>query len=225
MPPCGERRGRGPEVFTDMHKWTDIRRRILVNGETKRSVQRAYGIHWSTLNKVLSNTEPPGYRMAKKRPRPKLESFIDVIGSWLEADKAVNKKQRHRGKRVFDRRRKAPGDTGGYTVIKDYLRELKLKRQEVFMPLTHRPCEAQDDFGHADVFVDGKCGTSRFQSAGGLCGPHDAGATRAACSLGKFQSAWGLCGPHDGPAKGKGWGWAGFNPRGGFAAPTTRRQA
>lgn len=156
MPPRGERRGRGLEVFTDMHKWTDIRRRILINGETKRSVQRTYGIHWSTLNKILFNAEPPGYRMAKKRPRPKLEPFIDVIRSWLEADKAVNKKQRHTAKRVFDRLRKECGYQGGYTVIKDFLRDLKLKQQEVFMPLSHRPGEAQVDFGHADVVVNGK---------------------------------------------------------------------
>jgi hypothetical protein len=101
-----------------MHKWTDIRRRILVNGETKRSVQRLYGIHWQTLNKILSHADMPGYRMAKKRPRVKLAPFIDVIRSWLEADKAVNKKQRHTGKRVFDRLRKECGYQGGYTVIK-----------------------------------------------------------------------------------------------------------
>ena len=35
MPPRGERRGRGPEVFTDMHKWTDIRRRIMVKAGTQ----------------------------------------------------------------------------------------------------------------------------------------------------------------------------------------------
>lgn len=109
-----------------MHKWTDIRRRILVNGETKRSVQRIYGIHWSTLNKILSHTEPPGYRMAKDRPRIKLAPFIDTIRSWLEADKAVNKKQRHTGKRIFDRLSKECGYQGGYTVIKNFLRELKL---------------------------------------------------------------------------------------------------
>jgi transposase len=139
-----------------MHKWTDIRRRILVFGETKRSVQRLYGIHWQTLNKILSHADMPGYRMAKKRPRVKLAPFIDVIRSWLEADKAFNKKQRHTGKRVFDRLRKEHGYTGGYTVIKDFLRDLKLKQQEVFMPLSHRPGEAQVDFGHAEVVVDGK---------------------------------------------------------------------
>lgn len=51
-----------------MHEWTDIRRRILVNGEAKRSVQHIYGIHRKTLDQILSHADIPGCRMTKKRP-------------------------------------------------------------------------------------------------------------------------------------------------------------
>jgi len=58
------------------------------------------------------------------------------------------KKQRHTAKRIFDRIREM-GYEGGYTQVKEAVRELLQVKQEVFMPLIHRPGEAQVDFGYA----------------------------------------------------------------------------
>ena len=139
-----------------MDMWSDVRRRVLVRGEAKRSVQRHYGIHWRTLNKILAHSAPPGYRRSKPRKRPKLEPFIPVILQWLEEDKGVHKKQRHTARRIFNRLVKEHGYQGGHTVVKDFVREQKRTSQEVFVPLIHKPGEAQVDFGHADVVVDGE---------------------------------------------------------------------
>jgi len=139
-----------------MDMWTDIRRRVLVCGQSKRSVQRLYGIHWMTLNKILAHSGPPGYRQSKPRKRPKLEPFIPVILQWLEEDKGAHKKQRHTARRIFNRLVKEHGYQGGHTVVKDFVREQKRTSQEAFVPLIHHPGEAQVDFGHADVFVDGE---------------------------------------------------------------------
>ena len=65
------------------------------------------------------------------------------------------RKQRHTAKRIWERLR-ADGFTGGYTVVKDAVRELTQKNQEVFVPLVHRPGEAQVDFGHALAKVNGR---------------------------------------------------------------------
>jgi hypothetical protein len=43
----------------------------------------------------------------------------------------------------------------GYTIVKDVVLELKVGRQEVFLPLSHPPGEARVDFGFADVVVGG----------------------------------------------------------------------
>ena len=43
----------GTWVFTDMEKWAEIRRRVLVDGQSKRSVCREFDIHWDTLQKIL----------------------------------------------------------------------------------------------------------------------------------------------------------------------------
>jgi hypothetical protein len=43
-----------------MDQWAEIRRRVLVDGESKRSIQREYHLHWRTLQKILNQPEPPG---------------------------------------------------------------------------------------------------------------------------------------------------------------------
>ena len=46
---------------------------------------------------------------------------------------------------------RAEGYTGGETQVKKAVREIKRTNQEVFVPLVHRPGEAQVDFGYALV--------------------------------------------------------------------------
>jgi hypothetical protein len=62
-----------------MENWAEIRRRVLVDGLSKRAACREYQIHWGTLAKILSHAEPPGYRRIAPRPRPKLDPFLGVI--------------------------------------------------------------------------------------------------------------------------------------------------
>ena len=45
--------------------------------------------------------------------------------------------------------------TGGYTIVKDYVRRQKLGGQEMFVPLAHPPGDVQADFGEALVVIDG----------------------------------------------------------------------
>lgn len=44
-----------------MQQWTDIRRRVLVEGVSKRQILRETGMHWTTLEKILSHSSPPRY--------------------------------------------------------------------------------------------------------------------------------------------------------------------
>ena len=91
-------------MFTDMDEWVEIRRRVLVDGESKRSIVREFGIHWKTLQKVLAFSEPPGYRRRGDRPQPVIGPHLGVIASILDSDKSVHPKQRHTAKRIFERR-------------------------------------------------------------------------------------------------------------------------
>ncbi|MCP4542526.1 MAG: IS21 family transposase [Chloroflexi bacterium] len=144
----------GRRVYAQMEFWNDIRRRVRVEGQSKRKVMRETGVHWETLKKILGNSSPPGYRLSQPRPEPKIGPFRERITHIIESDKDVHRKQRHTAKRIFDRL-KAEGYTGGYTQVKEAVREIKKTGREVFMPLVHRPGEAQVDFGHALACIGG----------------------------------------------------------------------
>jgi len=139
-----------------MEHWAEIRRRVLVDGQGKRSVCREFDIHWDTLQKILSHAEPPGYRRATPRSRPKLDPFLPVIHQILQADKKAPRKQRHTTIRIFRRLRDEYGHSGGLTAVKIAVAASKRRSAEVFVPLAHRPGEAQVDFGEAEIHLDGR---------------------------------------------------------------------
>jgi transposase len=143
-------------MLHNMHIWTQIRRLVLTKEKSKRAVCKEFSIHWKTLEKILSHEEPPGYRRLKARERPKLAPFIPIIHTILEQDKTAPKKQRHTNKRIFERLRDEHGYTGGITVVSDIIRQWRLTTAEVFMPLSHKPGEAQFDFGEAEVILCGE---------------------------------------------------------------------
>jgi len=138
-------------VYTDMEMWRDIRRRVLVEDEGKRQICREYGIHFRTLQKILTHSEPPGYQLTKPREKRKIGPYLAFIDEILAADKKAPKKQRHTAKRIFDRLVDEYGYDGGYTAVKEVVRAFKQKSREVFVPLSHPPSWAQVDFGYAEI--------------------------------------------------------------------------
>ena len=143
-------------VFTNMEVWAEIRRRVLTSELSKRAACREYEIHWGTLKKILEHVEPPGYQRSQPRAKPKIQPFLPIIHEILEADRKAPRKQRHSSKRIFDRLRNEHDYSGGYTIVKDAIREWKQTHKEVFLPLQHPPGEAQVDFGFADVILQGE---------------------------------------------------------------------
>jgi len=133
-----------------MEKWKEIRRDVLVEGKSKRQVQRETGLSWKTLEKVLKHSSPPGYRRTKPYEKPKIGAYLDRISQIIEADRDVPRKQRHTAKRIYERIREE-GYKGRYTQVKEAVRAIKRVKREVFFPLIHRPGEAQVDLGEALV--------------------------------------------------------------------------
>jgi transposase len=139
-----------------MEFWTEVRRRVLVEGLSKRGAVKQYSISWHTLEKILKHEEPPGYRQKQARAKPKIAAFEPVIAEILKADQKAPRKQRHSAKRIFDRLRDEHDFTGGYTIVKDAVRAWRESQKEVFLPLTHRLGEAQMDWGFAKVMLRGQ---------------------------------------------------------------------
>ena len=111
---------------------------------------------------MLSFSVPPGYRRSAPVRRPKLDGFTEIIDQWLRDDLGQRAKQRHTAKRVFERLRDEHGFVGGYTIVKDYVREHRRRGREMFVPLHHPPGHAQADFGEATVVIGGVEQTAHF---------------------------------------------------------------
>jgi len=139
-----------------MDQWTEIRRKVLVEGASKRSIHRDYRIGHQALAKILANPEPPGYQMAQARRKPVLGPFLGVIDEIMAADKEAPPKQRHTAKRIFERLQVEYGYTGGYSQVRTAVAKTKRYSKEAFVPLSHPPGHAQFDFGEATVVIAGE---------------------------------------------------------------------
>ena len=62
-------------MYANMEQWTEIRRRVLVEGLSRREACKIYNLHWKTLQNMLSHAEPPGYRRVK--PVRRLETLFE----------------------------------------------------------------------------------------------------------------------------------------------------
>ncbi len=122
---------------------------------SKRGIARHFGISRDSVDKMIVYSVPPGYRRTAPVKRPKLDGFTEIIDRWLCEDADRPRKQRHTAKRVLDRLRDEHGFTGGYTIVKAYVREHQRRGREMFVPLHHAPGHAQADFGEALVVIGG----------------------------------------------------------------------
>jgi transposase len=135
--------------------YAQVRRSVYVEGISEREAAQRYGLARETVRKMLRYATPPGYQRRQPVRRPKLGPFTAIIDQILESDREQPSKQRHTAQRIFDRLREEHGFDGGYSSVKEYVREKRLTAQEMFVPLVHPPGDAQADFGEAVVVIAG----------------------------------------------------------------------
>jgi transposase len=122
---------------------------------SQREAAKHFNLSRDTVRKMLSFSVPPGYRRQAEIKRPKLDGFTGIIDSIREADRTAPLKQRHTAKRIYQRLKHEFGFTGGYTIVKEYVRDHDRRNREMFVPLAHPPGHAQADFGEALVVIGG----------------------------------------------------------------------
>jgi transposase len=141
-------------MFT-VEVYASVRQFVFVEGHSKRDAARVFGLARETVDKICRFSVPPGYRRTKPPAKRKLGPFLGVIDEILSADALAPPKQRHTSQRIFERLRDEHGFTGGYTVVKDYVRQMRVQARETFVPLAHPPGHAQVDFGEAVAVIGG----------------------------------------------------------------------
>jgi transposase len=138
-----------------VESYAAVRRFVFGEGKSRREAARVFGLSRDTIDKMCRFSVPPGYRRKQEPEKPKLGRLIPVIDAILEADRTAPPKQRHTAKRIFERLKAEHGFTGGYTVVKDYVRIAKGRGRETFVPLAHPPGHGQVDFGEAIGIIGG----------------------------------------------------------------------
>ena len=132
-----------------------IRRQVLVEGRSQRSVARRQGVSRNTVRKYLEQSEPrrleskPRRRWVTERVAPRLQ---ELLSTWSRRTTA---KQRLTATRLH-RQLLEEGYEVGATTVRSYVREWKRQRQETFIQLVHRAGESgQVDFFEVTVEEDG----------------------------------------------------------------------
>lgn len=74
-----------------------IRRKVLVDGLSRREVAQELGHSRKTVKKPVTHLELPRNHRQVARKRPVLEPVASIIESWLEADRTQPRKQRQYG--------------------------------------------------------------------------------------------------------------------------------
>ena len=107
-----------------MDQWIELRRKIRNQEIPIRQLARETGIHRQTLRKIRDNSQPPGYQRTKPIEKTKIGPYLDRIKAIIKSDKQMPKKQRHTAKKILEILQ-ADGFTGGYTIVKDTVRNIK----------------------------------------------------------------------------------------------------
>lgn len=130
-----------------------VRHKVLVEGISERAVARELGISRNTVRRYVRGAVP-GERAAAPPPvRPAFVAARARLGEILaEAPRWTGGKQRLTAARLHQML-VADGHRVGETVVKEYVREWRRRRQEVFVPLVYVPGDlAEVDF--FEVLVD-----------------------------------------------------------------------
>lgn len=153
-----------------MDKIDDIRQRFSVKGENISQIANTLQLDRKTVQKYVDKTdfnEPAPRAASENHLCPKLDPYNPTIDQWLQEDKQAPRKQRHTARRVYNRLKKeVTGFDCSYRTFASYYavkhKEIFSGAQSGFLPLEHRPAEAQVDFGTADFYENGTRVTGKY---------------------------------------------------------------
>jgi len=135
-----------------------IRRLILVEGRSIRSVSRETGISRNTLRKYLNDESPPSYQRSKPTVQRKLKDHEETLRQWFEYDLKRPKRERRTAKKLYEQLL-MEGYTGSYNPVCRFIKKLKstsLTPQQAFIPLQFESGDAmQFDWSQEVVVLKG----------------------------------------------------------------------
>ncbi len=138
-----------------------IRRMVLRDGQSIRSVHRETGVSRVTIRKYLNDGTPPHYDQKAVRVRPQLNGFEERLRSWYGADLKRPSRERRTAKKLYEQL-VLEGYKGSYSPVQRFICDLKhsgsaLAAGEAYIPLQFLPGDAlQFDWSEEYAVLDGE---------------------------------------------------------------------
>jgi transposase len=134
-----------------------IREMYSVKGLSQREIAKQLGVSRNTVKKYCEGESIPFEKSSRHRKptviTPEVQKFIEKC---FKEDQEAPKKQKHTAKRIYDRLVEELHFSGGESTIRHYIKTIKDKPKEAFVPLEFSPGEAmQVDWGVATVKLNG----------------------------------------------------------------------
>ena len=152
--------------MTQVH---EIRKLYFEQGQSITQVSRQTGRDRKTIRMYLKKEDWNlcSIGASPEAEFPKLEPFKADINEWLGEDKLAKRKQRHTAMRIYHRLgEKYPQSFNcSYRTVAGYVAK---RKKEVFshsggyLPLEHKPGEAQADFGEAEFYENGHLYSGKY---------------------------------------------------------------
>lgn len=141
-----------------MESITKIRRLVLRDGRSIRSVSRETGLSRNTVRKYVADDSPPSYTRLSPRPCPKLSGFEERLEALHKADQKLPRRERRTAQQMFELL-VLKGYQGSYSPVQRFIRDLKRANGEGsggFVPLEFDAGDAlQFDWSEEHVVLDG----------------------------------------------------------------------
>lgn len=142
-----------------------IRRQVLVDGKSIRSVSRDTGLSRNTIRKYLQDDSPPTYQRQQAVKQPQLDDYKTPLEQWFQADQQRPKRERRTAKKLFEQLQ-LEGYRGCYTTVCRFIKRLKHQVSgtlEAYVPLCFEAGDAmQFDWSQEVVMLGGVEATVRI---------------------------------------------------------------
>jgi transposase len=140
-----------------MDVYKRIRTLYLRQNRSQREISRLLGVSRNTVRKYVKGEVIPPEEKNIERKSSLNQAVEPYIMKCLEKNKKQPKKQRMNAKHIWDYLCKEKGFKIGKSTVRRYVREIKAKHPEIFIPLSFEPGEAiQIDWGESPVYMRGK---------------------------------------------------------------------
>ncbi|MFL0248766.1 IS21 family transposase [Candidatus Clostridium stratigraminis] len=113
-------------------------------------IKERLDVNWRTAKKYADKDDWNEPVMKTERKSPVMDSYKEIVDTWLSEDRLVPRKQRHTSKAIFNRLVNELGFSGGYRTVCTYVEKrkkaMKLEEAKAYEKLEHPAGEAQVDF-------------------------------------------------------------------------------